>query len=79
MGPFLKHARTEKILVPIGSAPCIMQFKFQNNQSTLLEKVSLSYKPSAASLTDLYPKFNCPTLKKLELCGGPKTNLKGGR
>lgn len=44
MGPFLKHASTEKILVPIGSAPCIMQFKFQNNHSTLLEKVSLSYK-----------------------------------
>jgi uncharacterized protein (UPF0335 family) len=31
-------------LIPAGSAPCTIQFKFENNYSSLLEKVRLSYK-----------------------------------
>lgn len=43
MSPFLKRSNTDKILIPAGSAPCTMQFKFENKHSTLLEKVFLSY------------------------------------
>ena len=44
MAPFRKRSDTDKVLVPAGSAPCTMQFKFANNYSTLLEKVRLGYK-----------------------------------
>jgi len=44
MSPFLKRSSTDKILIPAGSAPCTMQFKFKNKHSTLLEKVFLSYR-----------------------------------
>jgi len=43
MAPFLKKSDTQKIVVPAGSAPCTMQFKFANNYATLLEKVRLNY------------------------------------
>merc|ERR1712238_394458 len=44
MSPFLKRSNSDKILIPAGSAPCTMQFKFKNKHSTLLERVFLSYR-----------------------------------
>ena len=44
MTPFRKKSETDKVLVPAGSAPCTMQFKFANNHSSLLENVRLGYK-----------------------------------
>merc|ERR1712238_357044 len=44
MSPFLKRSNSDKILIPAGSAPCTMQFKFKNKHSTLLERVFLNYR-----------------------------------
>ncbi len=35
---------SDRVLVGAGSTPCTLQFKFENNYATLLEKVNLSYK-----------------------------------
>lgn len=44
MSVFRKKSDTQKIVVPVGSAPCTMQFSFVNNYSTLLQKSRLKYK-----------------------------------
>ena len=47
--PFTKYTGKSKnllrdtVLVGAASAPCTLQFKFENNQSTLLDKVTISY------------------------------------
>jgi hypothetical protein len=50
-------AVSDRVLVGAGSTPCTLQFKFENNYATLLEKVNLSYKikvtpPSRAVLLE---------------------------
>jgi chromosome segregation ATPase len=47
----------DKVLVGAGSTPCTLQFRFENGQNTMLEKVSLSYRiqvtpPSLEMLKD---------------------------
>ena len=49
LAPFTKYTGKSKnilrdtVLVGAASAPCTLQFKFENNQSTLLDKVTISY------------------------------------
>lgn len=44
MGVFGRQASIQdKVLVAAGSTPCTLQFKFENNKQTMLEKVQLTY------------------------------------